>query len=102
LDYDAGVGNVGGRNEENIRIEALDELEEVLFATKIFNKGGCYADYNGRILVETSNGEEVIVPLSSREHVDWCVIARFLNSPNGPVLMNMNSVSADPPVLGGF
>lgn len=102
LDYDAGVGNVGGRNEENIRIEALDELEEVLFATNIFNKGGCYADYNGRIIVETSNGEEVTVPLSSREHVDWCVIARFLNSPNGPVLMNMNSVSADPPVLGGF
>jgi hypothetical protein len=100
LDFDAGVGNVGGKNEENIRIESLDELEEILFATKIFNKGGCYADYNGRIIVETSNGEEVIVPLTSREHVDWCVIARFLNSPNGPVLMNMNAVSAAPPVLG--
>jgi len=102
LDFDAGIGDVGGQNEENITLDSLDSLEEVLFATKIYLKGGSYSDYNGKVVVKTNNGDEIVVPLTSREHVDWCVIAKLLNSPNGPELVNLNKVSAVDPVVGAF
>lgn len=102
LDQDAGIGNSGGQNEENITIESLNGLKEILFATKIFNKGGCYADYNGKVIVKTNNGDEIVVPLTSREHVDWCIIAKLSNSPNGTELLNLNKVSAVDPVVGAF
>jgi len=102
LDHDAGVGNVAGQNEENLTINSIEDLKEILFATKIFNKGGCYADYNGQVIVKTNNGDEIVVPLTSREHVDWCVIAKLSNSLNGPELVNLNKVSAVDPVVGAF
>jgi uncharacterized protein involved in tellurium resistance len=102
LDHDAGIGNTGGQNEENLTIESLDGLKDILFATKIFNKGGCYADYNGKVIVKTNNGDEIVVPLTSRERVDWCVIAKLSNSPNGPELSNLNKVCMEQPVVGSF
>jgi len=44
----------------------LDGFEEILFATKIYKKGGSYADYDGRVAVQTNNGDDIVVPLTSR------------------------------------
>jgi uncharacterized protein involved in tellurium resistance len=93
LDNDAGIGDRGGQNEENITLTSIDGFEEILFATKIFIKGGCFADYDGRVKVETNNGDDIVVPLTSRERADWCVISKFSNSANGPTITNVNRVT---------
>ena len=104
LDVDAGIGDQGGQNEENIRITDLAALEEILFATKIFTKGGCYRDYDGRVqLITRSGGEQldrVTVPLTSTERADWCVIARLSRDANGPIITNLNEVTSSTPRLG--
>ena len=102
LDTDAGVGDRGGQNEENITITSLDDFEKILFATKIFSKGGSYQDYDGRVAVQTNNGDDIQVPLTSRERADWCVIAKFSNDVNGPTIMNLNQVTNSEPATGDF
>ena len=102
LDTDAGIGNTGGQNEENITITSLDDFQEILFATKIFSKGGSYKDYDGRVAVQTNNGDDIQVPLTSRERADWCVIAKFSNDVNGPTIMNLNQVTNSEPTTGNF
>ena len=102
LDTDAGVGNRGGQNEENITITSLDGFQEILFATKIFSKGGSYRDYDGRVAVQTNNGDDIQVPLTSRERADWCVIAKLSNDVNGPTIMNLNKVTDSEPAVGDF
>ncbi len=99
LDTDAGIGDKSGQNEENITITSLDGFEEILFATKIFKKGGSYADYDGRVAVQTNNGDDIIVPLTSRERADWCIIAKLTNGVNGPTVTNVNSVTDDKPTV---
>jgi uncharacterized protein involved in tellurium resistance len=99
LDHDAGIGDKGGQNEENLTIDSLAGFQDILFATKIFTKGGCYADYNGKVIVKTNNGDEIVVPLTSREQADWCVIAKLSNSHNGPELINLNKVTTKQPIV---
>jgi uncharacterized protein involved in tellurium resistance len=102
LDYDAGVGDRGGRNQENITISDPDSIRSVLFATKIFSKGGCYADYDGRVIVTTNNGDEVEVPLTSQESADWCVIAKLVNDGQGAAITNINRVCRRNPQIDDF
>lgn len=102
LDTDAGIGDSGGQNEENITITSLDGFDEILFATKIFTKGGSYADYDGRVAVQTNNGDDVVVPLTSRERADWCVIAKLTNEASGPTVTNVNQVTDDDPTVDRF
>lgn len=102
LDTDAGVGDEGGQNEENITITSLDGFEEILFATKIFMKGGCYADYDGWVAVQTNNGDDIVVPLTSRDRADWCVNAKISNSANGPAVTNVNRITDDKPTVDCF
>ena len=102
LDMDAGIGDEGGQNEENITITSLDGFEKILFATKIFSKGGSYADYDGRVAVQTNNGDDIVVPLTSRERADWCVIAKIDNAANGPAVTNVNRVTDDEPNVDHF
>jgi|GEM_PF-1433243 len=103
LDTDAGVGNEGGNNEENIRIDSLTDLQEILFATKIFSKGGSYADYDGRVTVETNNGDSIVVPLTAQKHADWCVIAKIANkAQDGPTVTNVNRATNDGPDLDAY
>ena len=73
-----------------LQFHAMPRQSEILFATKIFSKGGCYADYDGRVMVQTNNGDEIVVPLTSRERADWCVIAKISNDANGPLVTNVN------------
>lgn len=102
LDTDAGIGDRGGQNEENITITLLSGFEEIIFATKIFMKGGSYADYDGRVAVQTNNGDDIIVPLTSRERADWCVIAKIENAANGPTVTNLNRVTDAEPTVERF
>ncbi len=100
LDRDSGVGDVGGNNEENINVSSLGNLREVLFATKIFCKGGCFADYDGKIVVSTNNGDSITVPLSAQQRADWCVIAKLDNTDSSaPRIINLNRVMNDEPSL---
>jgi uncharacterized protein involved in tellurium resistance len=80
----------------------LDGFEEILFATKIFMKGGSYADYDGRVDVQTNNGDDIIVPLTSQERADWCVIAKITNGANGPTVTNVNRVTDYEPAVDDF
>ena len=103
LDTDAGVGDQGGQNEENITITSLDDFEEILFATKIFSKGGSYADYDGRVAVQTNNGDDIQVPLTAQQNADWCVIAKITNTANqGPSVVNVNRVTDNEPSVDDF
>lgn len=102
LDTDAGVGNRGGQNEENLTITSLGGFEEILFATMIFPKEGSYADYDGRVAVQTNNGDDIVVPLTSRERADWCVIAKLTNAANGPTVANINRVTDAVPDVDNF
>lgn len=90
LDADAGIGDLGGRNEENIEITSLDDYEEIWFATKIFSKGGSYSDYDGHVAVQTNNGDTIQVPLTSTEDKPYLVIAKLTNGAGGPTITNLN------------
>ena len=95
LDKDEGVGEIGGSlgryKEENISISSLDGISQMLIATKNYTESGCFADYDGKVVVETSNGDKITVPLSSQSRDVWCVIAKIDNrKPAAPEVMNLN------------
>lgn len=103
LDNDAGVGDLGGDNKENIKISYLDDIEEILFAANIFSLGGSFADYDGKIIIRTNNGDKVTVPLSSPKTANWCVISKLTNSSNeGPIVININKVTNNLPHIDSF
>jgi uncharacterized protein involved in tellurium resistance len=103
LDTDAGIGDRGGQNEENITISWLDGFDEILFATKIFAKGGSYADYDGRVSIQTSNGDDVTVPLTATRRADWCVIAKLeRDGQGGHQVTNLNAVTDREPHVDAF
>ena len=103
LDDDRGIGgsiDSPSGNEENIRCATLEGIERILFATKIFNAGGCFADYGGRVEVTTSNQRQAMIKVDmvSRERMDWCVIAMLDNSdPRAPRVYPINQVMSDDP-----
>ena len=96
LDTDAGVGDKGGQNEENIAIDSLDEFEVIWFITDIGNSSepGTYSDYDGRVTLQTKAGDEVRqtieVPLISTEIKPYLVIAKLIDGPDGPTMVNVN------------
>ncbi len=102
LDRDAGVGNVAGRNVENLSVSNLEDFRTILFATKIFSKGGSFADYDGTVTLKTDGGHEVAVPLTSTERADWCVIAKLSIDANGPSVTNLNEVTNEMPAAESF
>ena len=53
-------------------------------------------------MVQTNNGDEIVVPLTSRERADWCVIAKISNDANGPLVTNVNRVTDDEPNIDDF
>ena len=103
LDTDAGIGNRGGNNVENITITAFNNLQFVLFSTKIFSKGGCFADYDGQILITLDGGQDIVVPLTARQRGDWCVIA-LLNciDQKKPRIVNINQVHETEPSVSEY
>lgn len=103
LDQDAGVGDVGGQNEENLRIANLDEMEHILIVANIFNKPNAnFASYDGEVTLRA--GDEVIeVPLTATTGGNWCVVARIDNSSSmGAQLINVNKVQRNQPRISQF
>ncbi len=100
LDQDAGVGDKGGDNEENLYFTRLETIEHALIAANIFNKPNSnFSAYDGRVMVR-GGGREIEVPLTESSPGSWCLIARIDNSgPGGAQLINVNQVRRDEPVL---
>ena len=107
LDIDRGVGERGGAvgsyKEENITISSLNGISQMLIATKNFTESGCFADYDGKVVVETSNGDNITVPLTSQSRDVWCVIAKIDNRrPDAPEVKNLNQTSRRDPSIDNF
>ena len=100
LDHDAGIGDTGGQNEENIVVEKLEGISQIVFATKIYGNGERFCDYDGKVVIETSNGDKITVPLSAQQRGKWCTITKIDNrNPDLPQVINVNQVSDDEPRL---
>ncbi len=102
LDKDAGVGDRGGNNQENIYFTKLDEIEHALIAANIFNKPNAnFATYNGLVTVR-GGSQEIEVPLTESAPGSWCIIAHLDNSSGTPQLININRTQQDKPELVQF
>ena len=100
LDKDEGVGERGGAvgtyKEENITITSLNQIGKMLIATKNYTGDGRFSDYDGKVVVETSNGDNITVPLTSQSRDNWCIIAAIDNSnPSAPEVENLNQTTDD-------
>ncbi len=99
LDKDAGIGDRGGDNEENITFAKLERLEQAIIVANIFNKpNASFATYDGAVIVR-AGGQEIEVPLTEREPGAWCIIAQIDNSGAVPTIVNINQTQAARPDL---
>lgn len=102
LDHDAGIGDVGGDNEENMYFTKLDRIGHALIAANIYNKPNAnFARYDGRVTVQGA-GREIEVRLTESEPGSWCVIARIDNSTGSPQLINVNKSQLSRPAIEQF
>ena len=102
LDQDAGIGDVGGDNEENIYFTRLDQIEQALIVANIYNKPNAnFSSYDGLVIVR-GGGHEIEVPLTERQTGSWCVIARVDNSGGSPQLINVNKTQRGKPAVSQF
>jgi uncharacterized protein involved in tellurium resistance len=99
LDHDAGIGDRGGRNIENIVVDDLEPISRIVFATKIFGDGDRYSDYDGAVEVIPSDGSKFTVPLTAQQRGRWCWIARIDIDAHGAAVTNLNQVSDSEPSL---
>jgi tellurite resistance protein TerA len=103
LDQDAGIGDVGGDNEENLYFANLQQMEHILIVANIFNKPNAnFASYDGRVTIKAS-GQTFEVPLTATTGGSHCIIAHIDNSgSSGPILINVNRVQRDAPTIASF
>lgn len=100
LDQDAGIGDQGGDNEENIRFGDIRKLKEAIIVANIFNKpNACFGDYDGSVIV-TAGSQELVVPLIEKETGAWCIIAKLDNRDGVVTLTNINRVQSARPTPG--
>lgn len=107
LDKDEGVGESGGAigryKEENITISSLQGISQMLIATQNYTRDGSFADYDGKVVVETSNGDNITVPLTSQRRDIWCVIAKIDNrQTDAPEVTNLNKTCNFDPTVNDF
>lgn len=103
LDQDAGIGDAGGENEENLYFTDLEKMEHILIVANIFNKPNAnFASYNGRVTLK-ADGRSFEIPLSATTGGSYCIVAHIDNSgPSGPFLINVNKVQKDVPRIASF
>ena len=102
LNEDAGIGDVGGDNEENIYFTQIDKIEHALIVANIYNKPNSnFGTYDGLVIVRVG-GQEIEVPLTENTTGSWCVIARIDNSGGTPQLINVNKTQHDKPSINQF
>ena len=103
LDEDAGVGDAGGDNEENLIMAKHDHIQHALFVANIYAKpDGNFAAYDGLVLV-SAGGQEIEVPLTDTKNGStWCVVAHFDNSEGVKKLININKTQHTVPSIKDF
>lgn len=102
LDEDAGVGDVGGDHEENIRFNRLTHISHAILVASIYDKPNAnFASYDGRVWVRGED-REFEVPLTSEETGSWCVIAEIDNTGERPTLLNVNQTLQREPDIDMF
>ena len=102
LDKDAGVGDVGGENEENMHFTDLSNIGHILIVANIYGKPNAnFASYDGKVTVKS--GDQVIeVPLTESRPGSYCIVAHIDNTGPQPVLRNVNRVQKNRPTIGEF
>ena len=99
LDQDAGIGDEGGDNEENIRFGDISMIKRAIIVANIFNKpNSCFGRYDGRVSVKAGQ-QEILVPLTNRDMGAWCVIAEINNESGTPKIININRVLKNKPSI---
>lgn len=99
LDKDAGIGDKGGDNEENIHFAKLDIIDRAWIAVNTFNKpNSCFANYDAKVTLHLGE-QEIIVPLKEKTPGAWCVIAELVSDKDGVYLVNINQTQNDKPSL---
>ena len=101
LDKDAGVGDVGGDNEENMHFWDIDKIEHAIIVANIYSKNTNFAQYQGKVIVE-GGGQKFEIPLTETRTGSWCVVARIDNSDETPQLINVNRTQTSTPNLEEF
>jgi uncharacterized protein involved in tellurium resistance len=100
LDKDAGIGDKGGDNEENIYFGKLENLDRAWIAVNTFNKpNSCFANYDAKVTLHLGE-QEIIVPLKEKTPGAWCVIAELVSDKDGIYLVNINQTQSETPALG--
>lgn len=102
LDQDAGIGDTGGDNEEKLYFTDLAYHDYVLIVANIFNKSNAsFASYDGKVVL-TADNQEFTVPLTSKEHGSYCVVAYIDNTGVEPKLINVNKTFENKPKISDF
>lgn len=102
LDQDAGIGDVGGDNEENLRFGNIDAHEHILIVANIFGKSNAnFAKYDGKVTLR-ADGKQFVVPLTSTDGGNYCVIARIENVDGVAKLVNVNKTLSGEPNIKDF
>ncbi len=104
LDKDSGVGNTAGKNQENLVVKDLGQIDYILFATNIFRFLGflhcndSFSQYDGKIAIKT-DVSEIEVPLNANEKGKWAAIALIDNSGEEPRVININKITDKEPEI---
>ena len=102
MDQDAGIGDQGGDNEENIRFGDISVINRAIIVANIFNKPNArFGTYDGRVSVKAGE-QEILVPLNTKEMGAWCVIAEIDNQSGTPKIVNCNQVMKKRPSIQSF
>lgn len=102
LDQDAGVGDRGGDNQENLYFTNLELMQHILIVANIFNKPNAnFASFDGKVIL-TADGREFEVPLSESQPGSYCIIARIDYSGTQPLLVNVNKTQRAEPSISEF
>lgn len=97
LSEDAGVGAVGGDNQEEMRIVKLDDIDELYicalnFTDAIVGNNNNFLRYDAKVVVATDNGEQHSISLDSNAQGTVAIICKFKSGFLGTELLNDSSV----------
>jgi tellurite resistance protein TerA len=97
LDQDAGVGDKGGDNEENMRFGDISKIDQAIIVANIFNKPNArFSTYDGSVVLRAGE-QQIEVPLMESDPGAWCVIAQIDNRSGVPSIVNLNQVQKNRP-----
>lgn len=93
LNKDSGVGKVGGDNQENIKMSSLDGFKEIFIVARIYHHtaSSSFSDYDGKVTVQTNNGDTIVVPLTATKPTNTIMIAKISFEGGKPTITNINA-----------